>query len=707
MNLNVLNKEQKKAVIDIGGPMLVFAGAGSGKTRVLTYKIAYLIKEVGLPPENILAVTFTNKASQEMKQRIGELVDTNLSSITIGTFHSVGAQILRKHIHLINYTNNFTIYDQADSRALIKNVIKDMDIDLKIFDPKSTQTRISNTKNNMHSIEDLKKLAINHNDERFIEIFSNYIKILKENNAVDFDDLLIQPLELFKSNKDILNFYQNKFQYVLVDEYQDTNKPQFELVSLLSSKHKNIFVVGDDDQSIYGWRGADISNILNFQNVFNKSKVVKLEQNYRSTKNILEAAWNVVSKNTDRAEKKLWTEKEVGEKIEIMGSINEIDEANLVMNNILMRSDKYNITKDKFVILYRTNAQSRSLEDRFRRNGIPYQIIGGTKFYDRKEIKDILAYLKFIVNDKDSISFSRIINFPHRGIGKTTLDRIIKESSSNEFIKMLSNPTIKASTKQIKTLKKISIFFIKYIKRAQNDDPASIAKDLILDLKLKEFYENKMTIDSMDRWNNIQELIFSIEEYMQFNKGSKLSDYLEEVSLLTDVDRWNDKDDFITLMTIHSAKGLEFDHVYIVGLEEGLFPMQRMLEDSDIEEERRLFYVAMTRAQKTVCISYAKSRRKFGGQPNYTKQSRFIDEIPPYLFKLEKNISKQANLVHNIAGISNEINIKINSIVEHKIFGKGKVTNIEGDGLNSKITVLFYNNERKKLIYKYANLKVL
>jgi len=704
MKLDLLNKQQHIAVTSIGGPMLVFAGAGSGKTRVLTYKIAYLIQEVGLPPENILAVTFTNKASQEMKYRIGDLVDADLSSISIGTFHSIGAQILRKHIHLLEYTNDFTIYDQTDSRALIKNIIKKLDFDLKIFNPKSIQIRISQAKNEMNAVDDLKKIALNVNDEKFVEIFEKYSQELQKNNAVDFDDLLILPLKLFKTNSSIHKFYQDKFQYVLVDEYQDTNKPQFELVSTLSSKHKNIFVVGDDDQSIYGWRGADISNILNFQNIFQNAQVVKLEQNYRSTKNILEAAWNVVSKNQERSDKKLWTDNNQGEKIHIIESLNEIDEANQVLNNIMSKSKELKIKKDKFVILYRTNAQSRSLEDRFRRSGIPYQIVGGTKFYDRKEIKDVLAYLRFLINDKDSISFSRILNFPHRGLGKTTLERINLASKDNDFIKLLSNPTIKISKNQAKTLKDLSKFFKKYSKQAKTHNPVLVIKDLLAELELKEYYENQMTSESMDRWKNIEELIFSIEEYVNFNQNVLLSDYLEEVSLLTDIDNWNDKNDVITMMTIHSAKGLEFDYVYIVGLEEGLFPMIRVLDDCDIEEERRLFYVAMTRAQKAVSITYAKMRRKFGGQPNIVLKSRFLNEIPE---KLLKTNFTHPRMETNTLRKASRMNISINSIVEHKIFGKGKILDIEGDGPNSKITILFYNNEKKKLIYKYANLKII
>ena len=709
MNIENLNSQQKLAVETVGGPMLVFAGAGSGKTRVLTYKIAYLIQNIGLPPENILAVTFTNKASQEMKVRISELVEHDISAISIGTFHSIGALILRRHINLIGFTNDFTIYDQADSKSLIKKIIKKLNLDLKVFDPKSIQIRISNSKNNMDKIEDLKKMALNFNEEKFVEIFEMYIKELQSNNAVDFDDLLILPLKIFQLSSDVLHFYQEKFQYVLVDEYQDTNKPQFELVSMFSKIHKNIFVVGDDDQSIYGWRGADISNILNFQNIFEKSKIVKLEQNYRSTKTILDAAWSVVSKNSERADKKLWTENSIGEKIKLIESINEKDEANKIIIDIESKVKSLKVKKDKFVVLYRTNAQSRAIEDQLRKSGIPYQIIGGTKFYDRKEIKDIMAYLKFISNNKDSISFTRIINFPHRGIGKTTVDKILNKTTSNNFIDVLLDAdNLDVSIKQKDTLKKIGKLLAELTKRAVIENPAIIVNDLLDAIKIKDFYENNTTSDSMDRWANIEELVVSIEDYQHNNKENTLSDYLEEVSLLTDIDRWNDKNDVLTLMTIHSAKGLEFDFVYLVGLEDGLFPMIRGYDEMDLEEERRLFYVALTRAQKSVFMTYAKTRMRFGGQPNVTIKSRFINEIPGNLLLAEYKKPKFGENKQNLNLVSNNnIEIKLHSLVEHKIFGKGKVISVEGEGQNSKIVILFNNNERKKLIYKYANLKIL
>ena len=708
MDIKSLNKEQRKAVEKIGGPVLVFAGAGSGKTRVLTSKIAYLIESIGLPPNKILAVTFTNKAAQEMKSRVFDLVKSDITGISIGTFHSIGAMILRKEIHLINYENNFTIYDAQDSKGLIKNTIKELEFDLKMYDPRSVQIRISNAKNTMQMPEDILGILddTNINQKKFVEIYKMYQKKLKENNALDFDDLLLLPLKIFNEFPDRLLFYQNKFQYVLVDEYQDTNKPQFELIFLLTKDRQDIFVVGDDDQSIYGWRGADISNILDFNKSFKNASIIKLEQNYRSTKNILDAAWSVVSRNINRSEKKLWTDNEIGKKIIILEGYNEKDESIKIFNNILEIKKKMKASYNDFVILYRTNAQSRPIENTFMINGMQnnYHIIGGVKFYDRKEIKDILAYLRLFVNKKDSISFERIVNFPPRGIGKTSLEKIYS-SNTDPLIAIKKLEDFKLGNKQKQSLSDFNNLIHLYSDKAEKDSPSDIVKDLIEELKLKNYYENHQTSDSVDRWKNIEEFVSGISEYESMNKSTTLSDYLEEVSLLTDIDSWKNNDDKVTLMTIHSAKGLEFKYVFVTGLEDGLFPVNRSFEDADIEEERRLFYVALTRAHERVFLSYAKSRRKFGSEPIPTVISRFVKEIPDKLIDTSiniKNTFSQKRLY-----LDSKIDVKVNDKVEHKIFGKGRILKIEGIGKNSKITILFFNNERKKLIYKYANLEIL
>ena len=711
MNLSNLNKNQKNAVEKIGLPVLVFAGAGSGKTRVLTYKIAYLINEIGLPPENILAVTFTNKAAQEMKSRVFELVDKDISGINIGTFHSISASILRREIHLLGYSNSFTIYDQQDSRSLVKKVMKNLDLDLKQIEPKSIQIRISNAKNSLQSVDYFKNFTDNFSDKKFYEIYKSYQEELKKCDSLDFDDLLLLPLKLFKEFPDRLEKYRDKFQYVLVDEYQDTNKPQFEFIYSLSHKHKNIFVVGDDDQSIYGWRGADISNILNFREAFGESHIEKLEQNYRSTNNILQAAWSVVSKNTNRSDKKLWTENGSGELINLIESFDDRHEAKQIYSKVLSFKDNLN----QVAILYRTNSQSRVIEDRLRVGGIPYQIIGGVKFYDRKEIKDILAYIRFLVNSNDSISFDRVINFPPRGIGNTTVSRINEyyNQSSKSYIEALNNlDEIKLGQKQKSSIKDFLKVISGYQLKLNNEKGSEIVKSLISDLKIENYYLKQKTDDAIDRWNNIQEFINGIEEYEINNPSSNLVDYLEEVSLLTDIDKWNDSENKVTLMTVHSSKGLEFDNIIIAGLEDGLFPIIRTFEDDNIEEERRLFYVALTRAKKVVNISYAKSRRQFGGAPTLSNKSRFINEIPKDIINFnlingenDYKIDKY-NINRKFESKTNE-QIQVNAIVEHKVFGKGKVLKIEGSGENSKLTIKFYNNVVKKLIFKYANLKLI
>tara|TARA_B110000116_G_C16789241_1_gene562750 strand:- start:112 stop:2232 length:2121 start_codon:yes stop_codon:yes gene_type:complete len=705
MEINSLNSKQKEAVLKVGGPMLVFAGAGSGKTRVLTYKIAYLIDSVGLPPENILAVTFTNKAAQEMKTRIHSLVDNDLKGITIGTFHSIGAMILRKEISRIGWNANFTIYDQADSKGLIKTAIKDLDLDLKMYDPKSMQIKISNAKNSMISSKTMLSQASNIMEEKIAQIYSQYENALKESNSLDFDDLLIKPIEIFNNYLEVLEFYQNKFQYVLVDEYQDTNKPQFDFIYNLTKNRQDVFAVGDDDQSIYGWRGADISNILNFSNSYKNAKIVKLEENYRSTQNILDAAWSVVSRNITRQEKKLWTKNIEGEKLKLITAFNEQDEANQIVRNIVKVKNEKSIAYKNFLILYRTNSQSRAIEDCLMRNRILYNIIGGVKFYDRKEVKDVLAYIRVLVNPNDKISFERIINFPIRGIGKATVSKILNNLKTNNIIESLESLShIKIGKKQSDSITAFIRIIKLYSKRSKDELPSELIRDLLIELKLKDYYLNNNTQESIDRWNNIEELISSLVEYEKKTATPTLSEYLEEVSLFTDMDRVNDDDDKITMMTIHSSKGLESDYVYIIGLEDGLFPILRVFEDEDVEEERRLFYVALTRAQLQVILSYAKTRRKFGSEPIPTIKSRFIKEIPEELIDMpikkiaENNISFKE---------SSDCNITINQIIKHKIFGKGKVLNVEGSGATAKITILFFNNIRKKLIYKYANLEIV
>tara|TARA_Y100001970_G_scaffold245393_1_gene312408 strand:+ start:1347 stop:3476 length:2130 start_codon:yes stop_codon:yes gene_type:complete len=707
MNLDNLNNKQLEAVTSIGQPNLIFAGAGSGKTRVLTYKIAYLIKDVGLPPENILAVTFTNKAAQEMKLRVQELLDFDISSISIGTFHSISAQLLRKEIHHLGMLNNFIIYDQPDSISVIKSSIKDLGLDIKQFEPKTFKNHISQLKNKLISYEQAEILADDFLSQKVAEVYKIYQNQLSENSALDFDDLLLKPLELFKTMPNILKKYQNKYNYVLVDEYQDTNKPQFEFIYSLAQNHREICVVGDDDQSIYGWRGADISNILNFSDAFGESKIFKLEQNYRSTQNILDAAYFVISKNSNRADKKIWTQNKKGEPIYIVENLNDSIEADKILSLISENTSKGEYDFNDIVILYRTNAQSRIIEDRLRRQGIPYHIIGGVKFYERKEIKDILAYLRLISNLSDNVSLLRILNFPVRGIGKTSIEKIIKYSKEigDSIFSVLNNiDNVNIGISQKKTIK----IFVDKINEIHNTidsiDVVDLVKKVIHEFKIKEHYDRQNTSDSNERWQNIEEFINGIIEYNDEKEEANLVKFLEEVSLLTDIDKWNDEVKQVTLMTIHSSKGLEFPIVFISGLEEGLFPISQYLDQNDeLEEERRLFYVGATRAMEKLYLSYSKLRRRFGAEIMPMLVSRFITELPEENIQYIKSDYESRKM--NI--ISKDISYKVGQLVQHSLFGKGKIVEVQGEGNESKVSVIFHGNIRKKLIAKYANLKIV
>ena len=707
MNLDNLNDRQLEAVKSVGSPNLIFAGAGSGKTRVLTYKIAYLIKEIGLPPENILAVTFTNKAAQEMKSRVQELLDFDISSISIGTFHSISAQILRKEIHNLGISNSFIIYDQVDSIAVIKDSIKDLGLDIKQFEPKTFKNHISSLKNQLISHEEAESLADDFLSKKVAEVYKIYQNQLLSNSALDFDDLLLKPLELFKKFPNVLEKYQKKYHYVLVDEYQDTNKPQFQFIHSLSINHREICVVGDDDQSIYGWRGADISNILNFSEAFGDSKVFKLEQNYRSTQNILDAAYFVISKNSKRAEKRIWTDNKEGEPIYIVENSNDFQEADRIIELISENTSKKDYDLSDVVILYRTNAQSRLIEDKLRRQGIPYHIIGGVKFYERKEIKDVLAYLRVISNNSDNVGLLRILNFPVRGVGKTSIDKIIQFSKDHKIsifdsLKQIDNINIGVSQK--KTLKVFANNIDKLSNLVETISITDLINELISTFGIRNHYDKQNTSESNERWQNIEELINGIIEYETDKENSSLTEFLEEVSLLTDIDKWNDEVKQVTLMTIHSSKGLEFPIVFISGLEEGLFPISQYLEQNEeLEEERRLFYVGATRAMNKLYLSYSKFRRRFGSEIMPMVTSRFIRELP------DKNIEYLSNRGSYIEQkiVKQDFEYKRGQFVEHSLFGKGKIINVEGSGMESKLTVMFHGNIQKKLIAKYANLKIV
>ena len=717
-----LNDVQKQAVEAIDKPILIFAGAGTGKTRVLTQKIAYLITEKGYNPDEILAVTFTNKAAEEMRTRVQSLLGKKSMSLNIGTFHSICARLLRYEIALLGFTPDFAIYDTADQDQLIKTLMLNLKLTTNGISPAAYRSRMSFIKSSMEDPSQLMKNGASPFDKSVAELYPVYKEALKKNNAVDFGDLLLYPLEIFKKHPKVLKKYQEKFKYVLVDEYQDTNRPQFLFVKSLSDTHNKISVVGDDDQSIYGWRGADISNILEFEKAFPDCEVFKLEQNYRSTANILSVAGAVVKNNEYRAKKELWTDQGEGEKIGIMETYDEMEETDGVLELIQKEIQQNKRTFQDFVILYRTNVQSRALEDGLRRKGIAYNIVGGVKFYERKEVKDLLAYLRILVNPVDSVSLKRIINFPPRGIGAKTVEKCetLAAKKGIPLLDVLETPdAMKLKGKQAAGLVEFYQLVQKYRELKDKLDASELASVLVDELGLVNYYKEQGTDDATERLQNIQELLNSIHQFCKRDKNASIREFLEEVSLLTNIDTWNDSTNHITLMTLHSAKGLEFPVVFITGLEDGLFPIFRALEDPrELEEERRLFYVGLTRAMEKAYLHYAPNRRRSSGAVGLGMASRFLQEIPEeYLDRINFHSALTRRLVKDKS--SNKYKLKhvrtITSFnefergdkVKHSIFGKGMILAVDGAGDNQKITVVFQGNIQKKLIGKYANLKPL
>ena len=718
MKLQDLNTQQLKAVQTVNKPVLVFAGAGSGKTRVLTYKVWHLIKENLFKPNEILALTFTNKAAAEMKVRIQESISCD--GVNVGTFHSIGARMLRMHIASLNdnYNSSFTIYDTVDQKSVIKEVIENLNLsEFKELNIGFLKMQIDKFKNANLSIKDIESKAQTFEDEKIAEVYKAYCDTLKSNNALDFNDLLLLPIRLLKENKKILDYYQNSWKYVLVDEFQDTNSPQFEIVSLLAGKHQNITVVGDDDQSIYGWRGANIDNILtNFQDVFAKNIEIKLEKNYRSTQRILDGAWSVVSNNKNRAEKKLVATKGKGEKISLISTGSDEEESNAICDSIKSEIKLNKNTFKDFAVLYRTNAQSRSIEQAMVKEGLPYNIVGGTKFYDRKEIKDVLAYLKLVANTSDDIALKRIINFPVRGIGEKSIKMFIELAAKNKsslFDSLEKCREIKLRGKQQDSIENFYASIAKFSNLLETLDPKELLRTLLEEFNIENYYKNNPA--EQDRYNNIQELKASVDKFSD-QTGGNLKDFLQEISLFTDIDDWDDKENSITLMTVHAAKGLEFSTVFVAGLEQGLFPLVRIDDGPDqMEEERRLFYVAVTRAMNQVYLLNAKYRRRFGAM-NTTSfvQSDFLDEIDENVIKVKAYKSVYTRRVVG-TGSKKKIQIsrtvtefddfKIGDQVQHNLFGVGTILVLSGTGENQKVGVEFDGGLRKKLIVKYARLK--
>ena len=699
-----LNPVQREAVEQTHGPLLILAGAGSGKTRVLTYKVAYLVRELEVSPWKILAVTFTNKAAQEMKQRIVQLVGKVSLNMWLGTFHSICARILRREAGSAGVDPNFVIYDTADQLTVAKKALEKLEISKEQFSPKMVLAKISWAKNSLIAPQALVQQSGNFFEQTIARIYGEYQKGLRESNALDFDDLLMKTATLFDSNPSVLEKYQNRFQFVLVDEYQDTNHAQYVLVKQLASQHRNLCVVGDDDQSIYGWRGADIRNILDFERDYPEAKVIRLEQNYRSTKRILAAASAVVEKNLGRKGKTLWTEKAKGDKLTLFECADERNEAARIVETILEEKGRNGRSLNDFVILYRTNAQSRALEDGLRRRGIPYIIVGGLRFYERKEVKDILAYLKLICNPVDSVNLSRIINIPRRGIGGITLAKVeefatgvgvspLQALMQAEQIEGLSA----AMRKRLKDFAELIAFFAK----AKGATPADrLAAEVVERIGYIQELRREGTLEAQIREDNVRELLSGITEFVERSPDSSLDAFLAEVSLLTDIDRWDQSRDAITLMTLHCAKGLEFPVVFIAGLEEGLFPLSRSMESLDeLEEERRLFYVGVTRAKEKVLLSFAYNRHRYNSTM-YGVESRFIKEMPSSLLQ-RVGIQQQWETL-----MTGELpGFQVGSLVIHPKWGRGKITNKTGFGENTKLVVYFDTGGEKRLLVRYAELE--
>lgn len=745
----LLNREQYEAASTINGPLLILAGAGSGKTRVLTYRIAYMIQDLDIYPSSILAITFTNKAAGEMKERIKALVGDVVDSMWVSTFHSSCVRILRREIDKIGYNKNFAIYDTSDQKVLMKECMKELNINDKDITDREILGKISDQKNNLISAEQFKaENERNYKLNKIADVYLLYQKKLKSNNALDFDDLIFKTVELLKKHKDVLEFYQRKFKYIMVDEYQDTNRAQYELVKLLAAGHRNICVVGDDDQCIYQWRGADIRNILDFEKDYADAKVVKLEQNYRSKANILNAANEVIRNNAQRKNKVLRTEMEDGDKINIYRAYSDMDEGMFVcktIKNLMKENDKS--FKD-FAILYRTNAQSRVFEDIFIKNAVPYRIIGGLKFYDRKEIKDILAYLKLINNPVDDVSLKRIINVPKRAIGDTTVDKIQRFANSIDdclYSVILDVENVPGlSSRNITSINKFTSLINSFI--ANKDE--MMVSELIEEIIDKTGYLDSLlktnTIEDKARIENLKELVSAAVEFENTSEDKSLFAFLEQVTLVSDIDNFNEEADSVVLMTVHSAKGLEFPVVFMVGMENGVFPGMASLNDfNEMEESRRLCYVGITRAKEQLYMTSAESRRVFGRTVCY-EESDFIAEIP---LKLRERVNLQnndprvmarrsvdtglRNNPHSLrnsfksfsnyssredSNVWNESNegkeASENEIVEgrkvkHSTFGVGTVVSKKVTDSGIKITVVFDSYGIKNLIYNKSILEIL
>lgn len=746
--LDELNPPQREGVVNVDGPCMIIAGAGSGKTRVLTYRIAHLIHEHKVDPFSILSLTFTNKAAKEMRHRVEQMVGADAKNLWMGTFHSVFARILRSEATRIGYPSNFTIYDADDSKSLIKLIVKEFNLDDKIYKANVIFSRISSAKNRLVSWKEYQNNPIYLEDDtqnqrpEMGRIYRTYAQRCFAADAMDFDDLLFNTNILFQEHIDVLNKYQQRFQYVMIDEFQDTNISQYLIAKRLAAVRQNICVVGDDAQSIYAFRGADIQNILNFERDYPDLKTIRLEQNYRSTKTIVNAANSVIGKNTAQLKKNVWTSNEDGELIELIKSTSDNEEGKLIASAIFETKMQLHASNDEFAILYRTNSQSRAMEEALRRNNIKYRVVGGVSFYQRKEIKDLLSYFRYVVNPNDEAAMRRIINLPKRGIGPGTIDKIMVAAAESHqpLEQVMSRATSfvggKAGTQVENFATLIKSFRLTDEKKDAYETASQIAKTSGL---LKELYEDK-TIEGMNRYENTQELLNAIKEFTddQEREDKSLGAFLQDVALLTDEDRSEKSNDVVTLMTIHMAKGLEFNYVCIVGLEEELFPSQMMLSSrADLEEERRLFYVALTRAKKKLFMSYALNRYRYGRLKN-CEPSRFLEEVDPAFIKVNRKFSSKdaispssnyvtKNFVNNMRKenttkkfakhVSHEpsadfkpsdtSNLAEGMKVEHPKFGFGVVVEMDEQGANKKAKVDFEKAGEKTLLLSFAKLRIL
>ncbi|MBP2025813.1 DNA helicase PcrA [Peptoniphilus stercorisuis] len=735
MNYNNLNDRQNEALLQTEGPLLILAGAGSGKTKVVTSKIAYLIDEKKVYPSKILAITFTNKAANEMKERVASLINVDVDAMWIGTFHSICVRVLRRNIEKIDYTSNFSIYDRDDQITVVKEAIKELDVNKDVYKPRGIIEVISKQKNEgVTPDEYINQNYSNLYDRNTGELYRIYERKLKENNALDFDDLILKTVELLEKDEEVRNYYQEKFEYIFVDEYQDTNTSQYKLIRLFCRKDPNLTVVGDNDQSIYKWRGADISNILNFEKDFKDAKVILLEQNYRSTSNILNVANEVIKNNPNRKDKKLWTNKSEGHNVEYKEFNHSFEEEKGVVEKILHLNYRGYNYKD-MAILYRTNAQSRGFEERLVREKIPYKIVGGLRFYDRKEVKDVIAYLRAIQNPNDDVAITRIINVPKRGIGTSSVDKLSEYATRNNMSLYNVINTLEdneeLNLRARKNIKEFSNLINLLINKKEELSISELISRVLYESKYIDELEKENTIEAKTRIENIKEFGSTAISFEKDNEDGTLEDFLSGVSLLSDVDKTSDAENGVKLMTIHAAKGLEFKTVFLVGMEEGLFPSGMSMDsDEEIEEERRLCYVAVTRAEERLFISSAKNRTLYG-KTNPTLRSRFIDEMNNTIeieevedskIKRSKNLVEvkdfinynPKNTIQKPKKINEEtkkekpsLDVSIGDTVKHKKWGEGMIVAKNAKGDDFEIVVSFDGKGLKKLMLSFAPIEVV